>query len=84
MAIYLITIGTEIEKVNSDEENLGHRLNEFSSGENIGLYRETELIYKLNKDEKLEYSINNLPDERIFSLLKEKCYNLIDEFNLGL
>lgn len=82
--MYLITIGTEIEKVNSDEENLGHRLNELSSEEDIGLYRENELIDKLNKDEQLEYSINNIPDERIFSLLKEKCYNLIDEFNLGL
>lgn len=84
MAMYLITIGTEIEKVNSDEENLGDRLNELSSGGDIGLYRENELIDKLSKDEKFEYSINNIPDETIVSLLKEKCYNLIDEFNLGL
>jgi len=84
MAMYLITIGTELEKVNSDEENLGDRLNELSSGGDIGLYREDELIYKLNKDEKLEYSINNIPDGTIVNLLKEKCYNLIDEFDLGL
>lgn len=84
MSIYLITIGTEIKKVNSAEENLSNRLNSLSSEEDIGLYRENELIDRLSKDERFEYSINKIPNQRIFSLLKEKCYNLIDEFNLGL
>lgn len=84
MAVYFITIGIEIEKVNSDEENLGDRLNEFSSEGDIGLYRENEFIDKLSKDEKFQYSINNMSNETIINLLKEKCYNLIDEFSLGL
>lgn len=82
--IYLVTIGSKIEKVNTDEENLNNHLKEPDSGEDVGLYREVEFLDKLGEDERFQYSINNIPTERVISLLKEKCYNLIDEFNLGL
>lgn len=85
MAKYIITIGeNEIGRVDTDKERLGDTLTQYPDDDDIGLYRENELIDKFSKDEKFEYSINNIPDETIVSLLKEKCYNLIDEFNLGL
>lgn len=84
MAVYLITIGNQLKKVNADKDNLNNYLGETSSEGDVGLYREMEFIDRLSEDEKLQYLMDNIPSERVISLLREKCYNLIDEYNSGL